>query len=95
MAASSPRSADPKETSETATRPAAKQAPDAADQGHQLPCAKSQLELGAGRSLDPDRLQGGSKHLMRVYRDLRGAHPAARLDLPFVLARVPELEPTL
>jgi len=33
--------------------------------------------------------------LMRVYRDLRGAHPAARLDLPFVLARVPELEPTL
>ena len=59
-------------------------APDRADHPWLLPADRSHLELGAGHSLAPDRLQSGSKHLRRV----SGEHGCgdARGETHFVLS---------
>ena len=53
------------------SRLGAKEPPEAADPGQLLPADSSHLELDAGCSPLPDRLQNGSKHLMRASGDLR------------------------
>jgi hypothetical protein len=40
------------------------QAPEAVEHGQPLSATGSRLELGAGHSFVPDRLQPGSKHLV-------------------------------
>jgi hypothetical protein len=55
-------------------------APEAAEDGQPLSVARCQLELGAGDSLVPDRLQPGSKHPVRACVANWGTRPPEFVD---------------
>jgi hypothetical protein len=63
-------------------------APEAAEDGQPLSVARCQLELGAGDSLVPDRLQPGSKHPVRACVANWGTRPPGGVSPALFVTRV-------